>query len=188
MLLGEGGISFLSTCWRGLLMEWGAAQIALAIVGTLFLGGVVASLHPRLSLSLASRVVLSAAAGLYLATAVAVRDSASSLYVPLIWLVSVIVVVVVARDGTHHGTPSWPHFAPSASRATAPASHVLASAVSPAELEDLAYTTPEARSAVAAHAETPANVLSWLALHGDDAVVAAIAARQESGDAKSIDR
>ncbi len=43
-------------------MEWGAEQIALAIAGALFLFGVVASLHPRLALSLTSRVVLSAAA------------------------------------------------------------------------------------------------------------------------------
>jgi hypothetical protein len=172
-------------------MEWGAAQIALAIVGTLFLSGVVVSLHPRFSLSLASRVVLSAAAGLYLAAALAVRGSDPLRYAPLIWLASVVVVAVVARDGLRHGTPRWPHRSAIVGRASAPSPRVttlLEPTASSAELEELAYTTPEARSAVAAHAETPASVLSWLAHQGDDAVVAAIAARQESGDAGGNDR
>jgi hypothetical protein len=81
--------------------------------------------------------------------------------------------------------------APRAEKADKPNSRV-ALAIDPAasstELEELAYTSPETRPAVAAHAATPASVLSWLAVNGDDAVVAAIAARQESGDATGIHR
>ncbi|MBC7299292.1 MAG: hypothetical protein H5T82_10425 [Demequina sp.] len=193
------------------MMEWGAEQIALAIAGALFLLGVVASLHPRLTLSLSSRIVLSSAAGAYLAAAIAFSRIESPLYAPLLWLVPLSVAVVVARDivshwGVYvlHGLPILRRDASSDLEPSGPAAaaaqagvgdetragidRAMDPAASSAELEELAYTLPEARRAVAAHAATPASVLSWLAAHGDDAVVAAIAARQGPGEATHSER
>lgn len=193
-------------------MEWGAEQFALAIVGALFLFGVVASLHPKVSLSLSSRIVLSSAAGAYLAAAVALSRIDSPWYAPLMWLVPLSVAVVVSRDVASHrgvqGLRGFPMRRRDASADREPSALAVAAAAranvrdetcvridramdpsaSSAELEELAYTLPEARRAVAAHAATPANVLSWLAAHGDDAVVAQIAARQPPGDATAFER
>ena len=182
-------------------MEWGAEQIALAVVGALFFLGVVVSLHPRLTMSLTSRIVLAAAAAVYVTAALAFNRLESPLYAPLLWLVPLSVVVVVTRDVVIHrelrGLPVFPLPArdPSTRRESArpvamataqpelgdearsPIDRAMDPGASSAELEELAYRFPEARRAVASHAATPANVLSWLASHGDDAVVAAIGAR-----------
>jgi len=193
-------------------MEWGAEQIALAVVGALFFFGVVGSLHPGFPLSLISRIVLAAATGVYVTAAVEFSRLDSSMYAPLLWLVPLSVVVVVTRDIVIHrelrGLPIFPLQSrdpsthPESARPVAMATaqpelgveartrldRALDPAATSAELEELAYMLPEARRAVASHAATPANVLSWLAVHGDDAVVAAIAARQVSGNTTAIER
>ncbi len=182
-------------------MEWGAEQIALAIAGALFLCGVVASVHPRLALSLTTRVVLSVAAGAYAAAATGYGWPASSAFGSLLWLVPLAVAVAVTRDmvdrrelrGVHvfptrnghlvaRVTPPTAADAPSreVSDVSSQAQRAIDPATSSAELEELAYTHPEARCAVASHAATSANVLSWLARHGDDAVIEAIATRPQS--------
>lgn len=193
-------------------MEWGAEQIALAVVGALFFLGVLASRHPSFTLSLTSRIVLAVAAGVYVGAALAFSRLESPLFAALLLLVPLSVVVVVIRDVVIHresrGLPVFPlrprdpsthgELARPVAKATVQPEpgeearsridHAIDPAASSAELEDLAYRVPEARRAVASHAATPASVLSWLAAHGDDAVVAAIAARQGSGDTTAIER
>ncbi len=186
-------------------MGWGAEQIALAVVGALFFFLVVASLHPKVTLSLASRIVLVTATAVYVTAALAFSRLESPWYAPLLWLVPLTVVVVVTRDVVIHrelrGLPVFPlqprdtathresarQVAVDGARpergeeARSRIDRAMNPATSSAELEELAYRFPEARRAVASHAATPANVLSWLASHGDDEVVAAIASRQGSG-------
>ncbi len=174
-------------------MEWGAEQIALAVAGALFLVGLVASLHPRLVLSLATRIVLSAAAGAYVAAAITLSRFDSPMYGPLVWFASIAAAVVVTRDALGYRVHVLRWRGISASQdlphqiaqddvdlgddSRARIDRAMDPAASSAELEELAYTLPEARRAVAAHASTPASVLSWLASQGDDAVAAAIAER-----------
>ena len=193
-------------------MEWGAEQIALAIAGALFLAWIVASLHPRLALSLSTRIVLSVAAGVYFSAALAAGGSAPHRLVPVVWFVSCAVAVAATRElwvrhslrsaraawsrgrglGARRSTalalshPVPP--APQDQHAVPVPTPALDPAASSADLEDLAFTFPEARPAVAAHAATPASLLSWLALHGDSAVVEAIASRQESAEVRREDR
>jgi len=192
-------------------MEWGAEQIALAIAGALFLLAVVATLHPRLALSLSSRIVLSAAAGVYVAAAMGFDHIESSAVMPLLWIVPLSVAVVVTRDvvstqelrGVHifrgrHTRITRDHDAGGPADAlgapgpTGSDLDLVARAVSPttssAELEQLAYTHPDARLAIALRADTPSSVLSWLASQGDAAVADAIAARQKSSDAATSER
>lgn len=190
-------------------MEWGAAQIALAIAGALFLCSVVASAHPRLALSLASRVTLSIAAGAYVAAATGFGRANFTLYEPLLWLVPVTVAVAVTRDVAsrrqlrslhvlprRHPNPFVGNTPPAAAGSGAfndvgeavRAERAKDPAASSTELEEIAYTLPEARSAVAAHAATPASVLSWLASHGDEAVIDAIVLRDESSDSRAPER
>ena len=195
-------------------MEWGVAQTALVVAGVLFLLCVVASLHPRVSLSLTSRIVLSAGAGAYVAAAIGFRRADSVSRVPVAWLVPIVLVAVlavVARDvmtpvvARAHGRDRLGTFIPAPARSMgAVASPVDAAAsptatetvlaqasdptTSPSDLADLAYTAPEARSAVAANPGTPASVLTWLAANGDTAVVAAIAERQETFNAAEAGR
>ncbi len=192
-------------------MEWGAEQIALAVVGALFSILMVASLHPRVALSLASRIVLATATGVYVTAALAFSRLESPWYAPLLWLVPLSVVVFVTRDVVIHrelrGLPVFPlrprePFTRREStrqvavdiaqpdlgaEARSRIDRAMNPAASSAELEELAYRFPEARRAVASHAATPANVLSWLASHGDDEVVAAIASRQGSGNTTAIE-
>ncbi len=187
-------------------MGWGAEQIALAVVGALFLLGVAASLHPPFAVSPTSRIVLAAAAGAYVAAAIAVSSVEPALW----WLVSLSVAVAVTRDVVSHRHLHGVHLLPLRRRvfsthrdapgpiATAqpePSAEVRSRidratdpATSSAELEEIAYTVPEARRAVASHAATPASVLSWLASYGDDTVVAAIVARQKSADTTAFER
>lgn len=189
-------------------MEWGAEQIALAIAGALFLCAVVATLHPRLSLSLPSRIVLSAAAGTYVAAAMGFQRVESSAAMPLLWIVPLSVAVVVTRDvvirhqlrSVHlswgrrlHGSVGHEADAAAVANQTpsqadddlATAEQAVNPTTSSAELEQLAYTNPDARLAIALRDDTPSSVLSWIASHGDAAVVDAIAARQESSGARA---
>lgn len=190
-------------------MEWGAAQIALAIVGALFLSAVVAPAHPRLAVSLTTRVALSLAAGAYMAAAIGFGRSEPTSFEPVLWFVPVMVAVAVTRDlvGRHElrGLPVFPKHhrdlpfrndartaavihAPEDVDRSARAERAKDPATSSAELEELAYTLPEARSAVAAHPATPASVLSWLATHGDEAVIDAIALREDSAVSRAPER
>ncbi len=194
------------------MTPWSAEQIALAVSGSVFLVVVAASVHPRLTLSLTSRVVLSVGAGVSLGAAMTGSGSESPANGLLVWWVLISVAAALTWEVVSKLTSLGAHRLASRGRAkrstpevptpvvaASPPLHgthdalrlvvrALDPAASPAELEELAYTVPEARSAVAAHPATPASVLSWLACHGDDAVVAAIAARRESGDATAIDR
>lgn len=191
-------------------MGWGAEQIALAVVGALFFVLVVASLHPRVALSLASRIVLATATGVYVTAAIVFSRLESPWYAALLWLVPLSVVVFVTRDVVIYrelrGLPVFPlqPREPSTRRestrqvavdiaqpdlgaeARSRIDRAMNPAASSAELAELAYRFPESRRAVASHAATSANVLSWLASHGDDAVVAAIASRQGSGNTTAI--
>ncbi|HZJ40210.1 MAG TPA: hypothetical protein VFD20_04595 [Demequina sp.] len=172
---------------------------------------VVASLHPRVALSLASRIVLASAMGVYVTAALAFSRLESTWYARLLWLVPLSVVVFVTRDVVIQrelrGLPVFPLRPRDQStrrestrqvavdstqpdvgaEARSRIDRAMNPAASSAELEELAYRFPEARRAVASHAATPANVLSWLASHGDDAVVAAIASRQGSGNTTAIE-
>ena len=192
-------------------MGWGAEQIALAVVGALFFVLVVASLHPRVALSLASRIVLATATGVYVTAALVFSRLESPWYAALLWLVPLSVVVFVTRDVVNHRElrglavfPLQPREPSTHSESTRQAAvdtaqpdlgaearsridRAMDPAASSAELAELAYRFPEARRAVASHAATPANVLSWLASHGDDAVVAAIASRQGFGNTTAIE-
>jgi hypothetical protein len=192
-------------------MEWGAEQIALAVVGALFFFLVVFSLHPRVALSLASRIVLATATGVYVTAALEFSRLESPWHAPLLAIVPLSVVVVVTRDVVNYrelrGLPVFPFQPRDLSTPRESARQVKVDiaqpelgdevrsridraqnpAASSAELEELAYRFPEARRAVASHAATPASVLSWLASHGDDAVVAAIAMRQGSGNTAALE-
>ena len=179
-------------------MEWETAQTVLAVAGALFLVGVVASLHPRVPLSLTSRVVLSAAAGAYVAGALAISHTGSVAYRSLVWLVLVAVLAVIARDlvetqrARRLGVTAPPvaEFSAKDPLVDVPSSGEEVSALarasdpsaSAAELADLAYICPAARRLVASNPSTPASVLSWLAANGDATIADAIAQRHEIRD------
>lgn len=167
-------------------MGWGAEETALAGLGALFLCGVIASLHPRLALSLASRIALSVGAGCYLAAAIAASSEANVGALPLLWalpLAPVTVAIMLIREMVMTGAGHRIHLV--TPPPTAPTSTEIEQrkrrATDPStpgpELADLAYTEPDLRVSIAANPATPSSVLGWLASSGDDAVLDAIAGR-----------
>lgn len=163
-------------------MGWGTEQTAFAVIGVLFLCGVVASLHPRVYLSLASRIALSSAAGAYAAAAFALPTLESENARSVWWilpLVPVAVILLLVRD-LRMAPASVPVNDDTVASSESRVGEAEASdpRTPGAELADLAYTHPDLRVSIASNPSTPSSVLGWLAASGDDAVVDAIAARQ----------
>lgn len=167
-------------------MEWGAEHTAIAGIGALFLCAVIATLHPRIALSLTSRVTLASGAGLYLASAFALASAdaeARPAVAPLVLAVPAVVGLVLARDTAYESParvrPAPPSGAPSAASPDPESWRTACDpATSGADLADLAYTRADLRAAIASNPSTPASILGWLADQGDDDVVLAIASRR----------
>lgn len=170
---------------------------ALVATGGMLALVVIASLHPRVALGAASRLVFALGAVAFIAIAllaelvIGVELPPVVLALPLVPLAVAVRLALDARSGAH-AAPAAPATASSAARTEAApepapfgargegAQRLLASSpyATGAELSELAYTHPELRPAIASNPSAPASLLQWLTEQGEPAVLAAISARR----------
>lgn len=197
-------------------MSWSAEEVALAVTGATFFAIVVLSFVPRFVLSPASRVVFAMGAVVMGGLAPLLAMIGTVRYPPLVWLlplVPCVILVVLIRDARrvsssrHDVTVTLvtraDDDAPRRAAFFPPSDYVVSlgeggdgsardvaadPTATPQELADIAFSRPHLRALVAANPATPANVLEWLASHGDPVVNATIAARSTIRDRVSVAR